>query len=109
MKAFKDSEKTDWVSLGGVRQEYVTSKPLTVRTEFYRQFGEKEGICYQWLFDLLPLNSGFSVLDLGCGTGELWVRNRNKSNLSIKLILGDASFNMLQDAANKVGNYWNVI
>lgn len=48
------------------------------RYNFYEEYSAREQEWFQWIFDRLELFEGIKVLDMGCGRGNIWVRNWSK-------------------------------
>lgn len=48
------------------------------RYDFYKEYSAREQEWFQWIFDRLELFEGIKVLDMGCGRGNIWVRNWSK-------------------------------
>ena len=49
----------------------------------------------RWLFDRLALRGGERVLELGCGTGNVWRENADRMPANVALVLTDLSPGML--------------
>ncbi len=48
------------------------------RHNFYEEYSARAQDWFQWIFDRLELFEGIKVLDLGCGRGNIWIRNWSK-------------------------------
>ena len=55
----------------------------------------------EWIYEQLNLKEKDEVLELGCGTGELW-KNKNLPK-DVHVTLSDQSQGMVKDARNYVG------
>lgn len=88
-----------WIS----DQEYLKSdqyqKPnnLDARMGVHLRFSRNPYGWFRWVFDHLPVREGMRVLELGCGTGALWERNRARIPTNIHLVLSDYSLGMLEE------------
>lgn len=45
------------------------------RYGFYENYSQDQQDCFRWVYDQLQVFPGAAVLDLGCGHGNLWIRN----------------------------------
>ncbi len=55
--------------------QYQAASKLNARIALHQRFGTAEVGWQEWVFDQLALPPDARVLELGCGTGRLWVRN----------------------------------
>ena len=81
------------------QNQYKDSRNLDVRVAIHKQFSTNPYGWFNWVFDSfasLPENA--NVLELGCGTGELWKECNSRIPESWVLTLTDISDGML-DAA----------
>ena len=49
--------------------------PFDYRYSLYETYSESQQDWFQWVYDQLQVFSGTKILDMGCGHGNLWVRN----------------------------------
>ncbi|MDE6054617.1 MAG: MerR family transcriptional regulator [Lachnospiraceae bacterium] len=49
--------------------------PFDYRYGLYETYSESQQDWFQWVYDQLQVFSGAVILDMGCGHGNLWVRN----------------------------------
>lgn len=49
--------------------------PFDYRYRFYEIYSENQQDWFGWVYDQLQLSAGDFVLDMGCGYGNLWIRN----------------------------------
>ena len=49
--------------------------PFDYRYSLYETYSESQQDWFQWVYDQLQVFSGAKILDMGCGHGNLWVRN----------------------------------
>jgi len=69
-------------------QDYLTSKQysntsnLNTRIRLHRRFSiNKQGLIV-WIFDHIKLPTSSRILELGCGSGDLWLENVKGINLN---------------------------
>ena len=85
-------------------QQYRDPANLCARAALHRRFSTND---YPWqlcVFDHLDLHEGARVLELGCGPGDLWVKNRGRLPASWALTLTDLSPGMVRRARQRLGN-----
>jgi len=51
---------------------------LNARMQFYQRFSTNECSLHRWIFDQLDLSPESQILELGCGTAQLWLENRDR-------------------------------
>ena len=76
-------------------RQYSTGANLAARIELHRRCSTNPYGFQRWVFDRLELASGQRVLELGCGTGELWRENRDRIPRDVFRALSDFSFGMV--------------
>jgi ubiquinone/menaquinone biosynthesis C-methylase UbiE len=62
----------------------------------HARFGTASTSWFDWVFELLALAPGERVLEVGCGTGELWRSNSARIPAGTALTLTDASAGMVE-------------
>lgn len=77
--------------------QYNTPNLLNDRINLWR-FGLNPQPLTRWIFSHLQLKEHEEILELGCGTGKLWVDNYTQVPNTCKIILSDFSERMLDDA-----------
>lgn len=87
------------------RQQYGTADKLAVRMALHERFSTNREDWFEWVFDHLFLQPGMRILEVGCGTGQLWVNNLQRIPAGCTINLVDLSTGMaahscraLQDA-----------
>jgi len=81
-----------------VAEQYRDNRNLDARVALHQRFSAAPHDFHLWVFDHLDLRDDARVLELGCGTGALWQKNRARIPSSWQLMLSDFSFGMLQSA-----------
>lgn len=49
--------------------------PFDYRYGIYETYSRNQQNWFQWVYDKLQVRSGATILDMGCGHGNLWIRN----------------------------------
>jgi SAM-dependent methyltransferase len=79
-----------------MREQYRDSSRLDARLALHERFGTNPYGWHRWLFDRLSLASGERVLEAGCGSGALWLKNLDR--LPAGALLTDLSPGMVAGA-----------
>lgn len=80
-----------------VAEQYGDASRFDARVRLY-EFSAAPQTWMQWVFDRLELKEGERVLEVGCGTGNLWRENAARLPPGLHLVLTDASAGMLVEA-----------
>ena len=91
-----------------VKQQYATAKNLNTRISIHDKYSTNKMGFGNWIVSNYRLEKGMSVLELGCGTGDMWRNRENLISTCNKLILSDFSDGMVATAKHNIGNYDNV-
>jgi SAM-dependent methyltransferase len=88
-----------------VESQYRDASNLNARIALHERFSTNAYGWQRWVFDQLELPSDARVLELGCGTGKLWLENRDRTPQGWDVTLTDASPGMLREARRNLGLY----
>lgn len=81
-----------------VKTQYATSAGLNTRIGFYdRNSTNKQGYG-SWIISNYEIHEGMRVLELGCGTGSIWLGHDELIEKCEKLVLTDLSEGMIESA-----------
>lgn len=56
-------------------EQYRQGDHLDARIQLHRRYSVNPTVYFEWMYDLLDLQAGMKVMEVGCGTGELWRTN----------------------------------
>lgn len=87
-----------------VQNQYRRSDNLNARIRLHLKFSTNPYGWQPWLFDQINLQPGDRVLELGCGTGSLWLKNLARIPEGMQFTLTDCSEGMLAQARQNLGN-----
>jgi len=87
-----------------VRQQYREPSNLNARVELHTRFSVNQPGWFPWVFDQLDLPSECTILELGCGTGELWLQNLQRVPRTWRIVLSDVFPGMLKRAEDRLCN-----
>ncbi|MBA5850368.1 methyltransferase domain-containing protein [Clostridium sp. cel8] len=79
-------------------EQYENASNLNARIKIHELFSTNSKGWMCWFFEHLNFPEKANILELGCGTGELWQKNINRIPENWNIILTDFSKGMLMDA-----------
>ncbi|MFX1378974.1 MAG: class I SAM-dependent methyltransferase [Promethearchaeota archaeon] len=85
------------------KQQYRTNENLDNRINLW-SFGTNPESLANWIFGKIKIQENERILELGCGTGQLWVENIRKIPPNCSIVLSDFSENMLNTAKKNLAN-----
>lgn len=91
-----------------VIKQYKKSDNLDIRVELHKKYSKNKFGFNNWIFSNYQITDGIKVLELGCGTGELWKSNLDSIDKMNKLIVTDYSNDMVETTKLVIGNRINV-
>ncbi len=91
-----------------VKAQYATSKGLDIRIAFHDKYSTNKQGYGNWLVSNYDIREGMNVLEVGCGTGTLWLGNDGLVARCNKLVLTDLSEGMLEVAKRNLCDKTNV-
>lgn len=84
-------------------QQYNTSTNLNARIRLHERFSTNPLDWHRWVFERFQIPAGSRVLELGSGTGLLWLKNLDRIPADWEITLSDFSPGMLEDARQSLG------
>lgn len=84
-----------------VREQYKSDKNLNIRSNLHSYNTNKIDFD-KWCFNQIKFPESGKVLELGCGTGKFWLKNKDYINNSFNITLSDFSKSMLKIAKDKL-------
>lgn len=86
---------------GVVREQYKTPENLNKRLSLHSYNINKEDWS-QWCFNNMSFKEDSRILELGCGTGDLWYKNKESIRDDWSVVISDFSESMLQKCKNEI-------
>lgn len=86
-----------------IEAQYKTSRNLTKRISIHEKYSTNKQPFGQWIMEHYELVSGFRILELGCGTGDMWKSHLDMLPPDSHLILSDFSAGMLETSKFNLG------
>ncbi len=88
-----------------VKKQYSTADNLNIRRLLHKKYSTNKQGFGNWIFSNYQIREGMSVLELGCGNGEMWLEKDDIIKRCSRLILSDFSEGMLSAAKSNLRNY----
>ena len=85
-----------------LQHQYRDSSNFRKRSTLVGKFSTNRYPWYRWVYDQFELSSGSTVLELGCGPGNLWKRNLDRLPPRSTIVLSDFSAGMLRDSGRNL-------
>ena len=76
-------------------EQYNDDAKLNVRLALHERFGTNPYAWHRWVFDQMSILPGDTILEIGCGSGTLWLKNRDRLPEPNRFTLSDFSLGML--------------
>lgn len=86
---------------GNVKDQYKTVENLKLRTNLH-SYNINKVDWNNWRFNQMDIPDKARILELGCGTGELWYKNRQNIRESWNVTLSDFSMAMLESTRKRL-------
>lgn len=80
-----------------IEKQYAGSDNLQKRINIHA-YSTSKVPWFAWVLEGLELKPGMKILELGCGTGALWIQQRENLPEDLEILLTDSSYGMLESA-----------
>lgn len=87
-----------------VRKQYNTADRLNTRISIHSKYSTNKQGFGNWITSHYQIREGMSVLELGCGTGEMWAGKEEIIRSCSRFVLSDFSEGMLDKAGETLRN-----
>ena len=91
-----------------VIEQYKSPDNLDIRVELHKKYSKNKLGFNNWIFSNYQITDEVKVLELGCGTGELWKSNLDSIDKMKQLVITDFSNDMVETTKSVIGNRDNV-
>lgn len=91
-----------------VKKQYENASNLNTRISIHDKYSTNKMGFGNWIFSNYRIEDGMSVLELGCGTGDMWIDKEHEIKLCSKLVLSDFSEGMVDVAKNNLNMFKNI-
>lgn len=83
--------------------QYKNAANLSARIRLHSLYSQNPQGWFPWLYAQCQIHPGMRILELGCGSGSLWTKNKSLLPQEISICLTDISEGMVRDARRNVG------
>lgn len=84
-----------------VKQQYSNSSNLEARIQVHKKYSTNKLDWSSWVFNQIDFRQDYKVLELGSGTGGLWISNKEDIPY-MEIVITDISEGMLQTASSNL-------
>lgn len=88
-----------------IEKQYKTAKNLNTRISIHEKYSVNKQSFGDWIISHYEIRPGFRILELGCGTADMWKNNLNSLPEGTTLFLTDFSQGMLEAARKNTANH----
>lgn len=86
-----------------VKEQYKNSANLNTRISIHSKYSTNKMGFGNWIVSNYEIKKGMRILELGCGTGDMWKEHIELLDIASELVLTDFSSGMLQSAKEMLG------
>ena len=87
-----------------VKEQYANAGNLNTRISIHQKYSTNKMGFGNWIFSNYEISQGMKVLELGCGTGDMWKGHEDLIKACDRLVLSDFSEGMLENAKTNLGD-----
>ena len=87
-----------------VKEQYASAGNLNTRISIHQKYSTNKMGFGNWIFSNYKISQGMKILELGCGTGDMWKGHEDLIKVCDRLVLSDFSEGMLQNAKANLGD-----
>lgn len=91
-----------------VKEQYDTSEHLKKRISIHELYSTNKQGFGNWIFSNYDIRKASTILELGCGTGEMWIDHVHDLSSDTTLVLSDYSTGMLETTKQNIGEVSNI-
>ena len=87
-----------------VKEQYANAENLNTRISIHQKYSTNKMGFGNWIFSNYKITPGMKVLELGCGTGDMWKGHEDLISQCDRLVLSDFSEGMLENTKANLGD-----
>ena len=91
-----------------VQEQYKTTDNLNTRISIHAKYSTNKQGFGNWLFSNYDFSADNRILELGCGTGDMWRSKIDSLDKGMELTLTDFSPNMISAVKEALGEKDNI-
>ena len=88
-----------------VSLQYKDSKNLNQRISIHDKYSTNKQGFGNWIFSNYKILKGVSILELGCGTCNMWIKRDKEIDMASKIVLSDISLGMIEESKKNLSMY----
>ncbi|MBR4462923.1 MAG: class I SAM-dependent methyltransferase [Erysipelotrichaceae bacterium] len=88
-----------------IKEQYSTADNLDLRISIHDKYSVNRQGFGNWIFFHYQISEGMSVLELGCGNGDMWLGKDDVIGRCSRLVLSDLSEGMLNATKEKLKDH----
>ena len=91
-----------------VKEQYSKTEGLSTRISIHEKYSTNKMGISNWNFTIYEIKEGMKVLELGCGTGSMWIEHKDVLARCSEVVISDFSEAMVKKAESNIGALPNV-
>lgn len=109
----EQKETVDWsrlirqIDLAGLenslKAQYRNASNISARISLHKQYAANKQGWFPWVYENCDIQSGMTILELGCGDGSFWLENKERIPRGVTIYATDLSEGMLRDMKKRIG------
>ena len=92
-----------------LQNQYQDASRLNARIQLHAKYSTNTQGLHAWVFERLRLPPTCQVLEVGCGSGQLWLMNHHRLPAGWHVTLADLSAGMLATAHHQLNQYGHAL
>jgi ubiquinone/menaquinone biosynthesis C-methylase UbiE len=85
--------------------QYKNADRLKARIQLHQSFSSNPYGWFRWVFDQFDVSSRLRLLEIGCGSGALWLENKGRIPPTWQVTLSDFSAGMVKESKHNLDEF----
>ncbi|WP_064094044.1 class I SAM-dependent methyltransferase [Rossellomorea aquimaris] len=94
--------------MGEIKKQYQNSSNLQMRINIHDLYSTNKKDWHSWLFEQYDIPPKAQILEIGCGNGLFWLKNKHRVPEQWTITLSDFSAGMIEDAKQQLVGMPNI-